>query len=462
MVSKFTKKTTGDILYPASSLTQVLELGPKVMKSGNGYYIKDADGHELLDGIAGLWCVNIGYGRRELGEVMAEGASQMGYYHSFTGMSNEPQIELAKKLVSMAPGKLSKVFFGTSGSDANDTLMKIIWHYNYLKGTPKKKKLIARQNAYHGTSISSASLTGIPSFHKGYNLPIKEVIHTDNPHYYRYHLEGETESEFSKRKAKALETLILTEGPDTVAAFFAEPIMGAGGVIDHPEGYFEEVHKVLKKYDILMVADEVITGYGRLGSMFASDQFGIKPDLLATAKGLTSGYFPLSAAFITEEIWDVLKGGSETLGAFSHGYTYSGHPIGAMVALKNLEIIEKEGLVENAKEMGDYLHKKLHETFDDHPHIGEIRGRGLLAALQLIANKNEKAFFDPKHKVPHQISGKAYELGLITRPLPSVTSLALSPPLMIDKKGIDLIVEKLEAAINQITKRLSKEELAGI
>ena len=456
------EKTTGDILYPASSLSQVHELGPKVIHSGNGIYLKDIEGHEVLDAVGGLWCVNIGYGRSELGEVMAKGATQMGYYHSFAGMSNKPQIELAKKLVGLAPSKLTKVFFGTSGSDANDTIIKIIWHYNYLKGRPNKKKLIARHNAYHGTSISSASLTGIPSFHNGYNLPIKEVIHTENPHFYRYKLDGECELDFSKRKAEALEGLILKEGPETIAAFFAEPIMGAGGVIDPPKGYFEEIQKVLKKYDILMVADEVITGFGRLGSMFASDQFGIEPDLLASAKGITSGYFPLSATFITEEIWEVLREGSETLGGFMHGYTYSGHPIGAMVALKNLEIIEQEKLVENAQVMGNYLHKKLHGAFDDNPHVAEIRGRGLLAAIQLILNKDAKQFFNPKDKIPHKIASKAYDLGLIVRPLPSVTSIALSPPLIINKNGIDRLVDKLLSAVNNITDELPLQELEGV
>ncbi|MCK5040730.1 MAG: aminotransferase class III-fold pyridoxal phosphate-dependent enzyme, partial [Sphingomonadales bacterium] len=245
------------ILHPATSITQLLEKGPRIIERGKGVHIYDDTGHKLIDGIAGLWCVNVGYGRTEIAEAMATGASELGYYHTFGAMSNQPQIELSQTLIDMTPAKLTKVFFGSSGSDANDTLVKIVWHYNNLKGREKKKKIISRMNAYHGTSISAASLTGLKGFHNAFDLPIKNILHTDCPHYYRYHGVGESEEEFSARMAQNLENMIIAEGPDTVAAFIAEPIMGAGGVINPPKGYFKAIKAVLKKYDILMIADEV-------------------------------------------------------------------------------------------------------------------------------------------------------------------------------------------------------------
>lgn len=458
-------QTTTDqqnILHPATSITHLMEKGSKIIERGKGAYVYDSTGHKLIDGIAGLWCVNVGYGREELAEAMAKGASELGYYHTFGAMSNQPQIELAQTLIDMTPAKLTKVFFGSSGSDANDTLVKIVWHYNNLKGREKKKKIISRMNAYHGTSISAASLTGLKGFHNAFDLPIKNILHTECPHFYRYHENDESEEAFSARMAKALEDMIIAEGPDTVAAFIAEPIMGAGGVINPPKGYFKAIKAVLKKYDILMIADEVICGYGRLGVGFGSELYGIEPDMMATAKGLTSGYFPMSAAFISDEIWQVLKYGSETLGGFSHGYTYSGHPIGARVANVNLGIIKDDKLIENAASTGAYLHQKLNERFKDHPHVGEVRGHGLLAAVQLIANKDNKKFFDPALKLPARILDACYERGLIVRALPSVTSVALSPPLIVNPQQIDDIIDRLEDGVNSVLKTLSADELKGI
>lgn len=451
-----------NILYPATSITHLLEKGPKIIERGKGVHVYDSTGHQLIDGIAGLWCVNVGYGREELAEAMAKGASELGYYHTFGAMSNQPQIDLAETLIDMTPPSLSKVFFGSSGSDANDTLIKIVWHYNNLKNRPNKKKIISRINAYHGTNISAASLTGLKGFHNAFDLPIKNIIHTECPHFYRYHDEGESETEFSTRRAQELEDMIIAEGPDTVAAFIAEPIMGAGGVINPPKGYFKAIQAVLKKYDILMIVDEVICGYGRLGVKFGCELYDIVPDMMATAKGLTSGYFPLSAAFISDEIWQVLKFGSEALGGFSHGYTYSGHPIGARVANVNLGIIKDEKLIENAAVTGAYLHAKLNERFSKHKHIGEVRGHGLLAAVQLIANKEEKKFFDPALKLPARILDACYEKGLIVRALPSVTSVALSPPLIINKAHVDDIIDRLEDGINAVITTLSADDLRGI
>ncbi len=287
-----------NLLHPQTSIIEVLENGPKIIDKANGIRLTDAKGQTLIDGLAGLWCVNVGYGREELAETMKKATEKLSYYHSFTTMSSPPLIKLSEKLVDIAPGDLTKVFFGTSGSDANDTLMKIVWHYNYIKGQPEKKKIISRWGSYHGTSISSASLTGLVSFHKPYNLPLPEVRHTEMPHYYRFGHEGESEEAFTARIVGALEKMILDEGPETIGAFIAEPITGAGGVVAPSKGYFAAVQKLLKKHDILMIADEVICGYGRLGKNFGSEVFDIKPDMMATAKGLTSGYFPMSASYI--------------------------------------------------------------------------------------------------------------------------------------------------------------------
>jgi L-2,4-diaminobutyrate transaminase len=457
-----TSNTKQNILHPATSITHLLEHGSRIIERGKGVHIYDNLGNELIDGIAGLWCVNVGYGREELAQAMAEGASELGYYHTFGAMSNHHQIELSQTLIDMTPAKLTKVFFGSSGSDANDTLVKIIWHYNNLKGRTKKKKIISRLNAYHGTSISAASLTGLKSFHTAFDLPIKNILHTECPHFYRYHTKGESEEDFVARLAKKLEDMILAEGPDTVAAFIAEPIMGAGGVINPPKGYFKAIKAVLKKYDILLIADEVICGFGRLGVGFGSDLYDIEPDMMATAKGLTSGYFPMSASFISDEIWQVLKYGSQTLGGFSHGYTYSGHPIGARVANVNLGIIKQDKLIENAASTGAYLQAQLNERFAQNLHIGEVRGHGLLAAIQLMANKENKTFFDPALKLPARILEACYERGLVVRALPSVTSVALSPPLIINQAQVDDIIDRLEDGVNAVIATLSADELKGI
>jgi len=435
------------LLHPASSITQLLADGPQMITGADGCRITDADGNSLLDGVAGLWCVNAGYGRKELADAMQQAAGQLAYYHTFANASNPWQVELAAKLIELSPKQLTKVFFGNSGSDCNDTLIKIAWHYHSLQGNTKKIKIISRQQAYHGTSISTASLTGLPAFHKDFPIPLDFVLHTDCPHYYSKALDDETEQAFSDRMIGNIEALIEKEGADTIAAFFAEPIQGAGGVVVPPEDYFPRLRAILTKHNILLVADEVITGYGRTGEWFASDAMGIEPDMMATAKGLTSGYFPMSAAFISQEIWEVLKLGSEKLGAFSHGYTYSGHPVGAAVALANLAILEREALIPRAKEMGDYLHQQL-QSLLNLPLVGEVRGKGLIAAVQLVADKGSREAHDPALKIPHQIAAKMRNNGVIIRPLPSIGALAISPPLTISKAEIDELVQALTDAIS--------------
>lgn len=438
------------LLHPASSITVLKEQGPDMIVSAEGSNVVDHNGQQLLDAVAGLWCVNVGYGRKELADAMSEAAQQLSYYHTFSSASNPWQVALAEKLVSIAPSHMKKVFFGSSGSDANDTIVKIAWHYHALKGNENKVKVIAREQAYHGTSISTASLTGLGGFHKKYPIPLDFVVRIECPHYYTRGLEGETEAQFCDRLIAELETTIEREGADSIAAFIAEPMMAAGGVITPPKGYFEKLQPILKRHNILMIADEVVCGYGRLGHWFGSEIFNISPDLIATAKGLTSGYFPMSAVLLTDEIWSVLEQGSAELGAFSHGYTYSGHPIGAAVALRNLEIIESEGLVDVARVNGQYLHEQLATALKDHPLVGEIRGFGLIAGIQLVKDKATKLIPEPAEKWPAKVASECRKQGVIVRPLPSVGTLAISPPLVITRAEIDVLVSTLKQSIDTL------------
>lgn len=456
------KADSASILHPATVVADVAEKGPRIIAEGKGCYITDTEGKRQLDGVGGLWCMNIGYGRPEIGDAMKKAADQLGYFHTFAGNSNPAQIELAERLVAMMPDHINKVFFGSSGSDANDSLMKIVWYYNGLRGKPEKRKIISRRQAYHGTTIASASLTGLASFHRNFGLPLAEVKHTALPHYYAEGKPGESEEDFSARLAQELEDMILAEGPETVGAFIAEPVMGAGGVITPPKGYFSAVQKVLKKYDILFICDEVVCGFGRLGDWFGHRVYDIRPDMIATAKGITSGYFPLSAAFISDDIWNVLREGSATLGAFAHGFTYSGHPVGCAAALANLDIIEGENLVGNAADVGAYLHKSLAEALGDHAHVGEIRGRGLIGAVQLMADRDNKTGFDIKHKIAARCVAAIGELGVIYRPLPTANSLAFSPPLTLNRAEADQMVDALSKGLDQVMNDLSTEERKGV
>lgn len=441
-------KNSEYVLQPASSITALLNNGPQMICSAKGSTVTDSEGNTLLDAVGGLWCVNAGYGREELADVMASASKQLAYYHTFSNATNPWQVELAEKLVSIAPKGLSKVFFGNGGSDANDTLVKIAWHYHSLQGNPSKVKVIAREQAYHGTSISTASLTGLGGFHKEFPIPLDFVLRTDCPHYFTRALPDETEEAFCDRMIASVESLIKQEGADTIAAFIAEPIFAAGGIIEPPKDYFPKLKKLLQQNNILLIADEVVCGYGRLGSWFGSTEVGLEPDMMSSAKGLTSGYFPMSASFITEQIWEVLKQGSDKLGAFYHGYTYSGHPVGTAVALANIQIIEREHLLDAASENGGYMHQCLQQALADNPHVGEIRGRGMLAGIQLVSDKETKSLPDPAQKWPLQVTNKVRDMGIIVRPLPSVGTIAISPPLIFTRSEIDQLVSALVSAID--------------
>ncbi|MEO1191529.1 MAG: aminotransferase [Pseudomonadota bacterium] len=445
------------MFHPYTALAQHMETGPRIMTEGKGVFLKDVNGREYLDGLAGLWCVNIGYGRPEIADAVASQLNQLPYYHSFASMGTETPVRLADRVKQMAPGNMARVFFGCSGSDANDTQLKIVWYYNNLLGRPEKRKVISRQRAYHGVTVAAASMTGLPLLHKAFNLPIEGILHTESPHYYWNAPAGMDEPAFARHLADALEKMILDEGPETVAAFIAEPIMGAGGVIVPPETYFAEIQAVLRKYDVLMIADEVICGFGRTGKMFGSNTFEIEPDLVSVAKGITSGYMPLSACLVGEKVWNVLLEKSGDLGVFGHGYTYSAHPVSCAAAMVNLDILERENLVGNAASTGAYMQEKLRATFADLPHVGEVRGVGLIAAVEFIQNKEKKLGFDPALKVAGRVAAKSLEMGLITRALPNGDSVALSPPLVITPEEVDLCIERLAQAVQAVQDDLVKE-----
>lgn len=449
-IDTLVQKDPDVILHPASSISALLENGPQMITAGEGCYVTDASGERLLDAIAGLWCVNVGYGRAELAEAMKQATLQLAYYHTFSNASNPWQVMLAEKILEHAPKGLTKVFFGSSGSDANDTLVKVAWHYHFLRNKPNKTKIIAREQAYHGTSISTAGLTGLPSFHKGYPLPLDFVLRTDCPHFYTRSRPGETEEAFCDRLIANVADLIEREGADTIAAFFAEPIHAAGGIIEPPRGYYPKLKKLLNEHDILLAVDEVVCGFGRLGAWFGSELLDIEPDMLSSAKGMTSGYFPMSVAMISENIWRELKHGSETLGGFYHGYTYSGHPVGCAVSLANIALIEQEGLVDQARIRGEYLHAALRDAFDEHPHVGEIRGRGLLAGVQLVEDKEKREIPSPTLKWPLKVANQVRQQGVIVRPLPTVNTIAISPPLTFSETQVDRLVSALKVNIDTL------------
>jgi len=438
-------------LHGYTPLADHLKTGPMIIQSAQGVMIKDSHGREFIDGMAGLWCVNIGWGREEVVEAITKQARDLAYFHSFASMGNEPAIRLADRLTRMVPGHMSKVFFGNSGSDANDTHVKIVWYYNNLRGKPEKKKIISRVRGYHGVTVAAASMTGIEMVHKAFDLPLDMMRHTDTPHYWRNAEPGMSEREYSVSLAKKLENMILEEGPDTVAAFIAEPIMGAGGVVLPPEGYFEEVQKILNQYDILMIADEVICGFGRTGHGFGCEAYNIEPDMVTIAKGLTSGYIPMSGSLISDKVWDVLVSGTPEVGAFAHGYTYSAHPVAAAAAMANLDIIEREDLAGNAAKVGAYFQNKLRGAVADHPLVGEVRGIGLIAGVELVANKATKEPLDLALKAAPKLAKYSLEEGLVSRALMQINAVSFSPPLVITESEVDEMIARFSRALDKLT-----------
>ena len=445
------------VFHPFTRLDEHERTGsPSMIVTGRGVRVLDIHGRSYIDGMAGLWCVNVGYGRTELGDAMREHAGRLGYYHAFSSMGTDTPGLLAERIVDLAPQGMSKVFFGCTGSDANDTQVKLVWFYNNVLGRPEKKKIIARDRGYHGVSVMSAGLTGLPGLHTDFDLPLPMVRHTTAPHRLWEAEPGASDEAFAQKLADDLEALILAEGPETVAAFIAEPVMGAGGVLVPPATYFERIQDVLRRHDVLLIADEVITAFGRLGAWFGSGLFAVEPDLITVAKGLTSGYFPLSGSIVSDRVWRVLVDGSRG-GPFGHGYTYSAHPLAAAVATANLDLIESEGLLAQARERGAQLQALLREAFDDHPLVGEVRGTALIAALEFVASKDPPQPFDPARKVGARVTRRCLELGLITRALPSADTISFSPPLVITEDEVAELVRIARQAVDEVAAELRRE-----
>ena len=434
------------LLHPTTNLAQHQANGPKVLTRAEGAYIWDNQGKQYLEAMAGLWCTALGYGEEELARVAYEQMKNLSYNQLFGGKTNEASVLLAEKLKAMAPMDAGRVFFGLSGSDANDTQVKLMWYYNNSVGRPEKKKIISRMRGYHGVTVASGSLTGLPPFHKHFDLPIPGILHTDCPHYYRGQEGGESETEFVDRIVGNLEALILKEGPETIAAFIAEPIMGAGGVVVPPAGYYQKVQALLKQHDILFIDDEVICGFGRTGRPFGAQTFGIEPDTMSVAKAVSSAYLPLSAVLLPEFMYEAFTAMSAELGNFSHGFTYSGHPVCAAVALRNLELMELRALFAHAARMGDLMQDRLAQLAD-HPLVGEVRGAGLIGAVELVADKATRAPFPASQGVGAYCMGRCEANGLISRAMGD--TMALCPPLIITDAQIDEIFSKLELALNE-------------
>lgn len=431
-------------LHPYTNLKAHESVGPLVISSGKGVTVTDETGKEYIEGVAGLWCTSLGFDEPRLVEAAIRQMRTLPFYHAFAHKSHEPAIDLAERLIALAPVPMSKVFFACSGSEANDTAVKLVWYYNNALGRPAKKKIIARQKAYHGVTVAAASLTGLPNCHRDFDLPIQGILHTDCPHHYRFGQDGESETDFATRLADNLEALILREGPDTVAAFFAEPVMGAGGVILPPATYFEKIQAVLKKYDVLLVADEVICGYGRTGNMWGSQTYGMKPDILTSAKALTSAYLPLSAVLVSEAIYQACVAESAKIGTFGHGYTYSGHPVSCAVALETLRIYEERDIIGHVRAMAPRLQQGL-RAFRDHPLVGEVRGIGLIGGVELVADNATKRAFDPALGVGAKLVAFSHQHGAILRPIGD--SIGFSPPLIINEDEIETLLFRFEKSL---------------
>jgi L-2,4-diaminobutyrate transaminase len=446
------------VLHPFTQLKDFAtgELGdPTVVETAKGIRVTDATGKTLIDGFAGLYCVNIGYGRTEVAEAISRQAHRLAYYHTYAAHTTDELAILSDRLVRMAPGKMARVFYGMSGSDANETQAKLVWYYNNLRGQPKKKKIISRERGYHGCSVVSGSMTGMSFYHDYMDLPLPGILHTGVPHHYWGAEPGETETEFSARRAEELDALIRKEGPETVGAFIAEPVLGTGGIIPPPEGYWAAVQAVLKKHDVLLIADEVICGFGRVGATFGSHLYGMEPDLVTVAKGLTSAYFPLSAAIVGDKVCKVMEDNADRIGAFSHGYTYSGHPIGAAAANAVLDIVEKEDLAGKARDTGAYMQSRMKAAFAQVPIVGEVRGVGMLAGIEFVADRERKTRFEPGLKVGARISKAARDRGLIARAMPHGDILGFAPPLVTTRAEVDEIVDIAEKAVRQVMDELA-------
>ncbi|HET7679633.1 MAG TPA: aminotransferase [Xanthobacteraceae bacterium] len=457
MLSNLAARDVETLVHPYTNLATLRDVGPLVIERGKGIWLYDSDGKGYIDSMAGLWCTALGYGNEELIETASAQMRKLSFGHLFAFKSHDPAIELAEKLKEIAPLPVSKVFFCASGSEANDTQVKLVRYMNNALGRPKKKKFIARLKAYHGVTVASASLSGLPHNHLDFDLPLEGFLHTACPHHYRFAQAGESEEDFATRLAAELEQMIEREGPETIAAFIAEPVMGAGGVIVPPKTYFEKVARVCARHDVYMISDEVICGFGRLGTAFGMQALGFKADGMSLAKALSSAYLPIAAVTVPEKMYGALVDESRKLGTFGHGFTYGGHPVAAAVALKTLEIYARDRIFEQAAAKAPHFQARLRKL-GEHPLVGEARGMGLVGGIELIADKKTRRGFDPKSGVGLRAAVFAQDEGVISRALGSDT-LSICPPLVISESDIDEMFERLTRSLDRTQAWASGEGL---
>ncbi|MEO9652612.1 MAG: aspartate aminotransferase family protein [Roseobacter sp.] len=442
-----------NFFHPSTHLAEFARgnIAQRIVTGGSGCHIQDRDGNRFLDAFAGLYCVNVGYGRTEIAEAIATQARELAYYHSYVGHGTHASITLAKMVLDRAPDHMSKVYFGLSGSDANETNIKLIWYYNNILGRPHKKKIISRWRGYHGSGLMTGSLTGLELFHKKFDLPLAHVLHTEAPYFFRRDDVQQNEADFVAHCVSKLEEMIHREGADTIAAFIGEPVLGTGGIVPPPSGYWPAIQAVLDRHDILLIADEVVTGFGRLGTMFGSDHYGMRPDLITIAKGLTSAYAPLSGSIVSEKMWAVLEKGTDENGPIGHGWTYSAHPVAAAAGVANLELIDKLGLIENAGSIGSYLNAEMSAALSEHPNVGDIRGEGMICAVEFVADKDRRTFYSPEDKIGAQIATKLLEQNkVIARAMPQGDILGFAPPFCLSRTEADQIVSATVQAVTSV------------
>ena len=446
------------IIHPYTPLHKIAEIGPLILERGEGVRVFDTQGKSYIEGMSGLWCAGLGFSDAELAEAGIEQLRKLPYYHLFGAKGMEPAIELAEKLKEIAPIEVARVLFCSSGSEANDTQIKLAWYYNNARGKPQKKKIISRIKAYHGVTVMSGSLTGLPYNHIDFDLPVAGVLHADCPHHYRFAEPGETEREFSARLAANLRALIEREGPETIAAFIAEPVMGAGGVIVPPEGYFEAIGPVLEEHDILFIDDEVICGFGRTGNWWGAETLNMKPHTISVAKQLTAAYAPLSALLIPPFLHEALEAESAKIGTFGHGFTYGGHPLGCALGVKAVEIYQKRNILDHVRELIPLFERRV-AAIGEHPLVGEARGKGFVAGIELVSDKALKTPFDPGAGVAAKCVAFLQERGAILRPIGDV--IAICPPMIIDEGELNELFDRLEKALDDTDAWVAKEGLRG-
>ncbi len=454
-MSSIAQKDIKSNLHPFTNHIVHQQTGPKTYVRGEGIYIWDENGNKFIEGLAGLWCTSLGFSEARLVDAAKRQLETLPFNHSFAGRTAPVVTELADRLISIAPDSMSKAYFVTSGSEAVDSAIKFAWYYNNALDRPNKKKIISRIRGYHGVTIACTSLTAIPVIQQSFDAPLDRFKQIGTPHYYRFGKDDESEEEFASRLAAELEQLILAEGPETIAALIAEPLMGAGGVIPPPKTYFEKIQKVLRKHDILFIADEVINGFGRTGNLWGSDTFGIvKPDMVTCAKQLSSAYIPIGATMISEEIYQVIADASNRHGVFGTGFTYGGHPVGAAVALETLKIYEERNILDHVRDVMVPFQNRL-QDLGSHPLVGEARGAGLIGAVEVVSNKDSKQAFDPELKVAMQVYQKCLDNGLILRALPSGDTVGICPPLIISEQQINDLFDALGKALDAVYQEVS-------